>query len=207
MDEEVGTQESSRRSAWQVRWLSPQRGQAARKSGERAEGWVSQKPAKDARLSAQRASSTSWSPRAINAAIAMVRDASANSPSDWVRPASVTVTLEAVRTFGLETDRLLLLDHVRGRRLRRWSGRRGEPKHLPVFIQKRIKIPPRDPVAAAIVRARASAKLTQGELAERLNTHQGNIARLERGRTQATVRTLKRIATATGHRLVIEFRK
>jgi DNA-binding transcriptional regulator YiaG len=73
--------------------------------------------------------------------------------------------------------------------------------------QKSIKTPPRDPVAAAIVRARATAKLTQGELAQRLDTHQGNIARLERGRTQATVRTLKRIAVATGHRLVIEFRK
>jgi hypothetical protein len=67
--------------------------------------------------------------------------------------------------------------------------------------QTRLKTPPRDPVAAAIVRARANAKLTQGELAGRLNTHQGNIARLERGRTQATVRTLKRIASATGHPL------
>jgi transcriptional regulator with XRE-family HTH domain len=62
-------------------------------------------------------------------------------------------------------------------------------------------------VCFAIVRVRTSAKLTQDELAQRLNTHQGNIARLERGRTQATVRTLKRIATATGHRLVIDFRK
>jgi uncharacterized protein len=73
--------------------------------------------------------------------------------------------------------------------------------------QKRIKTPPRDPVAAAIVRARTSAKLSQDELAQRLKTHQGNIARLERGRSQATVSTLKRIAAATGHRLVIDFRK
>ena len=73
--------------------------------------------------------------------------------------------------------------------------------------QKRIKLPPRDPVAAAIVRARMNAELTQEQLAERLKTHQGNIARLEHGRTQATVRTLKRIAAATGHRLIIDFRK
>ena len=36
------------------------------------------------------------------------------------------------------------------------------------------------------------------------NTHQDNIARLERGRTQATMLTLRRIASATGHRLIIE---
>ena len=70
-DEEVGTQESTRRSAWQVRWLGPQRSQAARKSEERAEGWVGQEPPKDTRLSAQRASSPP--PQAVNAAIALIR--------------------------------------------------------------------------------------------------------------------------------------
>jgi hypothetical protein len=72
-NEEVGTQESPRHSAWQVRWLGPQRGQAARKSGERAEGRVGEKPPKDTRLSAQRASSPSSSPQAVNAAIDVVR--------------------------------------------------------------------------------------------------------------------------------------
>jgi hypothetical protein len=37
-------------------------------------------------------------------------------------------------------------------------------------------------------------------------TDQGNIARLERGRTQATIRMLQRIAAATGHSLLVEFR-
>jgi uncharacterized protein len=64
---------------------------------------------------------------------------------------------------------------------------------------------PRDPLAAAIVRARTTAGLTQDQLAKRLNTHQANIARLER-HTHATVRTLQRIAAATGHRLVIHFK-
>jgi DNA-binding XRE family transcriptional regulator len=66
--------------------------------------------------------------------------------------------------------------------------------------------PSSDPVAAAIMRARSAADLTQAQLAERLKTDQGNIARLERGRTQATIRTLKRIAEATGHSLVVDFR-
>jgi hypothetical protein len=72
-DEEVGTQESPRRSAWQVRWPGPQRGQAARKSGERAEGRVGEKSPKDTRLPAQRASSPSSSPQAVTAAIALIR--------------------------------------------------------------------------------------------------------------------------------------
>jgi ribosome-binding protein aMBF1 (putative translation factor) len=66
--------------------------------------------------------------------------------------------------------------------------------------------PSSDPVAAAIMRARTAAGLTQTQLAERLKTDQGNIARLERGKSQATIRTLKRIAEATGHSLIVDFR-
>jgi uncharacterized protein len=66
--------------------------------------------------------------------------------------------------------------------------------------------PSSDPIAAAITRARIAANLTQVQLAERLKTDQGNIARLERGRSQATIRTLKRIAEATEHALVVDFR-
>jgi len=73
-DEELGEQESARGSAWQVRWPGPQRGQAARKSGERAEGRVGQKPPKDTRLSAQRAAATPRSPQAVKAAIALIRE-------------------------------------------------------------------------------------------------------------------------------------
>jgi len=73
-DEEVGGQESARGSARQVRWPGPQRGQAARKSGERAEGRVGQKPPKDTRLPAQRAAATPRSPQAVKAAIALIRE-------------------------------------------------------------------------------------------------------------------------------------
>ena len=72
-DEEVGAQESARGSAWQVRWAGPQRGQAARQPGERAQGRVGQKPAKDARVSTQCAASPSWSPQEIKAVIALIR--------------------------------------------------------------------------------------------------------------------------------------
>jgi transcriptional regulator with XRE-family HTH domain len=56
----------------------------------------------------------------------------------------------------------------------------------------------------ATMRAKTNADLTQTQLAERLKTDQGNIARLERGRTQATIRTLKRIAEAPGHSLIVD---
>src|SRR5260370_40813463 len=72
-DEEVGAQESPRRSTWPVRWLGPQRGQTARQPGERAHGRGCQKPAKDARLSTQCAASPTWSPQDIKAAIALIR--------------------------------------------------------------------------------------------------------------------------------------
>ena len=69
------------------------------------------------------------------------------------------------------------------------------------------RAPEQDPIAVAILKARIRAGLTQQQLAERLRTDQGNIAWLERNRSQATVRTLKRVADATWHELVINFRR
>jgi transcriptional regulator with XRE-family HTH domain len=56
------------------------------------------------------------------------------------------------------------------------------------------------------MRARSAASLTQAQLAERLKTDQGNIARLERARSHPTIATLQRIAAATGNSLVVDFR-
>jgi ribosome-binding protein aMBF1 (putative translation factor) len=60
-------------------------------------------------------------------------------------------------------------------------------------------------LVSEIIRARAAAGLTQAELAKRMQTTQGAIARLESGTTQPSTRTLKRLAKATGHRLRISF--
>ena len=54
-----------------------------------------------------------------------------------------------------------------------------------------------------IIKARAAAELTQQELAKRMRTTQGAIARLESGTTLPSTRTLKRFAKATGHKLKI----
>jgi ribosome-binding protein aMBF1 (putative translation factor) len=60
-------------------------------------------------------------------------------------------------------------------------------------------------LAAAILSARASAGLTQAELARKMKTSQSVIARLEAGRVQPSTRTLERLAAATGTKLKITF--
>ncbi len=60
-------------------------------------------------------------------------------------------------------------------------------------------------LAAALIEARSRAHLTQEQVAERMNTTQGNIARLESGKKMPSTTTLKRYAEATGSRLKISF--
>jgi ribosome-binding protein aMBF1 (putative translation factor) len=60
-------------------------------------------------------------------------------------------------------------------------------------------------LAAALIEARARAGLTQKELAERIDTTQSVIARLEGGHVMPTTRTLEKIAKATGSHLRIIF--
>jgi phage-related protein/DNA-binding XRE family transcriptional regulator len=60
-------------------------------------------------------------------------------------------------------------------------------------------------LAAAMIEARARAGLTQQQLAERMQTTQPVIARLESGRVKPSTRTLERLAAATGMRLRISF--
>ncbi len=60
-------------------------------------------------------------------------------------------------------------------------------------------------LASAIIAARGHAGLTQEELAERMETKQSLVARLETGGQNTTVKTLQRIAEATGTHLKISF--
>jgi len=59
-------------------------------------------------------------------------------------------------------------------------------------------------LAKAMIEARA-AGLTQDQLAERMDTTQAAIARLESGRVKPSTRTLERLAAATGMQLRISF--
>ncbi len=60
-------------------------------------------------------------------------------------------------------------------------------------------------LARVLIEARTSAGLTQAQLAERMQTTQSVVARLESGRARPSTRTLEKIAQCTGTRLRISF--
>ena len=60
-------------------------------------------------------------------------------------------------------------------------------------------------LAAALIEARARAGLTQQQVAQRMNTTQAVVARLEGGGSMPSTRALEKYAKATGTRLKISF--
>lgn len=67
------------------------------------------------------------------------------------------------------------------------------------------ELTPEFELARALIQARTTAGLTQGQLAQRMATTQSVIARLESGRSRPSTQTLERIALATGTHLRISF--
>jgi transcriptional regulator with XRE-family HTH domain len=60
-------------------------------------------------------------------------------------------------------------------------------------------------LASAVIDVRNRAGLTQEQLARKMGTTQPVVARLESGRSRPSMRTLERLADATGSRLLISF--
>ena len=60
-------------------------------------------------------------------------------------------------------------------------------------------------LAAAMIRARGKADMTQEQVAKAMGTTQAVVARLESGRAKPSTRTLERFAKATRTRLRISF--
>jgi len=60
-------------------------------------------------------------------------------------------------------------------------------------------------LAGALIDARGKAKLTQADVAAKMKTSQQAIARLEGGRGNPSIGTLRRFASVTGTRLKIAF--
>lgn len=60
-------------------------------------------------------------------------------------------------------------------------------------------------LASAVMDVRNRAGLTQEALARKMGTTQPVVARLESGRMRPSMRTLERLAEATGSRLLISF--
>lgn len=73
------------------------------------------------------------------------------------------------------------------------------------YRQAYQELAPEFALARAVIAARVTAGLTQEQLAQRMDTTQSVIARLESGRTRPSTQTLERLATATGTRLKISF--
>ena len=67
------------------------------------------------------------------------------------------------------------------------------------------ELAPEFALARAVIKARVTSGLTQEQLAQRMETTQSVIARLESGRTRPSTQTLERLANATGTRLKISF--
>jgi ribosome-binding protein aMBF1 (putative translation factor) len=67
------------------------------------------------------------------------------------------------------------------------------------------KLQPEFAVLEAIIKARQEKGLTQAQLAQKMNTTQSAIARLESGNANPSINFLKRFATAIGARLEIRF--
>jgi len=60
-------------------------------------------------------------------------------------------------------------------------------------------------LASAVIEARSGAGLTQKELAARMDAKQSLVARIESGGHNTTIKTLQRVAEATGTHLKISF--
>ena len=75
----------------------------------------------------------------------------------------------------------------------------------PAYREAYDELAPEFRLARALIEARANAGLTQAQLAERMQTSQSVVARLESGRAHPSTRTLERFAQATGMRLKISF--
>ncbi len=62
-------------------------------------------------------------------------------------------------------------------------------------------------LAAALIKARTEAGLTQNQLAARMGTTQSVIARMEGGKSRPSTTTLQKLAAATGTRLRVSFER
>lgn len=67
------------------------------------------------------------------------------------------------------------------------------------------RLGPEFELARALIEARTLAGFTQAELAARMETTQSAVARMESGRVPPSMRTLAKVARATGTRLRISF--
>ncbi|MDO8657741.1 MAG: helix-turn-helix transcriptional regulator [Candidatus Levybacteria bacterium] len=76
----------------------------------------------------------------------------------------------------------------------------------PEFKKLYEEFQPEFEIAKAIIRTRIDKKITQKELAEKMNTTQSVISRVEQGRTSPSIALLKRLAAALNTTLQVQFK-
>lgn len=80
-----------------------------------------------------------------------------------------------------------------------------EWKKDPEFVKEYEALEEEFSLASALISARSQADMTQQDVAEKMDTSQAYIAKLEGGAVSPTMKALKRYAAATGSRLKIVF--
>lgn len=75
----------------------------------------------------------------------------------------------------------------------------------PEYAEEYKKLEPEFALARTFIKARIEAGLTQAELADKMNTKQSVVSRLESGKFLPSISTLKCFAEVTGTRLKISF--
>ncbi|MEC4678054.1 MAG: helix-turn-helix transcriptional regulator [Nitrospirota bacterium] len=77
-------------------------------------------------------------------------------------------------------------------------------KKSPAYAKEFASLSDEFALAEEVIKARTQANLTQEQLAKKMNTTQAQIARIEGGK-MPSMRTLERLATATGTQLKVKF--
>jgi len=90
--------------------------------------------------------------------------------------------------------------------MRDWNDIKKDLLKNPKFKKLYEESQPEFEIAKAIIRARIENKITQKELAEKMNTTQSVISRVEQGRTSPSIALLKRLATALNTTLQVQFK-
>ena len=75
----------------------------------------------------------------------------------------------------------------------------------PEFVKEYEALEEEFALVEALIDARSKANLTQEQVAERMQTSQSYVAKLEGGRINPSVKALKRYAEATGTKLRFQF--
>ncbi len=87
-----------------------------------------------------------------------------------------------------------------------WNELKQELLKNPKFKKLYAESQPEFKIAKSIIRARIENKITQKELAKRMNTTQSVISRVEQARTSPSISFLKRLAAALNTSLSVQFK-